>query len=120
MLIADVAIREEGTGKVTLVGIFENISSASFPCRHESLAVYAKLTDAEGSYDFRLELIHLDTAKRVADVTVPGRASSRLGTGEVVLRLRGVPLPSPGLYEFRLSANGQYVGSKTFRAEKVG
>lgn len=44
-LICDYAIREEGTGKVSLVGVFENINARSFPVTHGLLCVYAKLTD---------------------------------------------------------------------------
>jgi hypothetical protein len=40
MLICDQAIREEGTGKTSLIGIFEQIGARRFPVRHSSLAVY--------------------------------------------------------------------------------
>ena len=56
MLLCDHTIREHGTGKVSLIGIFENISAARFPVVHRALSVYAKLVDAEGEYAIRLEL----------------------------------------------------------------
>lgn len=118
MLIADLAIRDERTHKVSLIGIFENIRAQSFPCQHGSLTVYSKVTDAQGTYDFRLELIHLDKAQRIAEVPVKGEVPNRLGTGEIVVTIGGLVFPHPGLYEFRLSANGRYVGSKTIRVEK--
>lgn len=118
MLVADLAIRDHQTNKVSLIGIFENIRAPSFPCRHEALTVYAKVTDAQGTYDFRLEVIHLDKARRIAEVPIKGEAAHRLGIGEIVVTIGGLVFPGPGLYEFRLSANGRYVGSKTVRMEK--
>lgn len=115
MLIADLAIREEGTGKASLIGIFENVNAQSFPYRHNSLVVYAKMTDAEGPYDFTLELIRLEEATKIAEATVSAKAPDRMGVGELVLSLTNLVLPAPGLYEFRLLANGRHVGSKTFR-----
>ena len=59
MLLCDLTIREHGTGKMSLIGIFENISAARFPVVHRALTVYAKLADAEGEYGIRLELVRL-------------------------------------------------------------
>ena len=66
MLLCDHTIREQGTGKVSLIGIFENISAARFPVVHHALSVYAKLGDAEGEYAIRLELVRLDDGHTVA------------------------------------------------------
>ena len=57
MLLCDLTIREHGSGKISLIGVFENISAARFPVVHRALSVYAKLTDAEGDYTIRLELV---------------------------------------------------------------
>lgn len=120
MLVADLAIREEKTKKVSLVGIFEGISASAFPAVHHSLAIYAKVTDAEGSYDFRLQLIHLDKAQLIAETAdLKAQATSRLATGEILVTMLGIEFPEPGLYEFRLLANGRYVGSKTLRVDRT-
>jgi hypothetical protein len=51
MLIADHAIREMDTGKVTLVGVFDRITGPVFPLHWtHPVAVYARVTDAEGDY----------------------------------------------------------------------
>ena len=63
MLLCDLTIREHGTGKMSLIGIFENISAARFPVVHRALTVYAKLADAEGDYGIRLELVRQSQAE---------------------------------------------------------
>jgi D-3-phosphoglycerate dehydrogenase len=114
MLVADAAIREEGTGKVSLIGIFEQIAAAVFPCRHHALAVYAKMTDAVGSYDVGLELVRLEAETRIGEGRATIQARSRLEAVEVIFHLGGLTFPAPGRYEFRLAANGRHVGSKSF------
>lgn len=119
LIICDSFTREADTEKITLNGIFENISSASFPAHHPRLVVYAKFTDAKGEYDLQLDLIRLETAEIV--VTVGGKvvAGDRMGAVEVVIDASNVPIPGPGLYEWRLLAAGRYLGSKTFSAVVV-
>src|SRR3989442_11211587 len=56
MLICDNTIREEVTGKVSLIGIFAAIQSPAFPVVVPSLCVYLNVSDAQGRYRLRLEL----------------------------------------------------------------
>lgn len=114
MLICDQAIREEGTGKVSLIGIFENIQGANFPMAHTGLAVYIKVTDAHGEYDLSLDLVRLDDLQLLGQGKVHATADDRLSPAEWVFRLGVLGFERPGRYEFRLSANGQHVASKTF------
>ena len=115
MLVCDMALREEGTGKVSLIGIFENINAASFPSVHPELSVYAKLTDADGEYVLRLELIQLEKARIIASGETTITPSDRMGSVELSFNLRNLVFQEPGLYEFRLSANAKHVGAKTLR-----
>lgn len=113
MLVCDQAIREERTGKVSLIGIFENITTALVPTTHSSLSVYVKLTDAEGQYDLELKLVHLDTASLIARGQGQVTAQDRMGSVEINFNLLNLIFPHFGSYEFQLSANGRHLGSKT-------
>jgi len=115
MLVCDTTIRDAETGKVSLIGIFERIVTPAFPATHGSLSVYAKIADAEGAYAFRLELRHLPTLQLVGQVdTPPARVQDRLESQELIFRVDHLVLPGPGRYEFRLFANGHFVGQKSF------
>jgi len=114
ILICDQAIREEGTGKVSLIGIFENIGARQFPSKHGLLCVYAKLTDAEGQYDVRLELIRLEDLMTIGQGHLTMSVEDRMAPIELVFQLGGLVFGRPGRYEFRLYANDKSVGSKTF------
>ena len=82
MLICDYVITERSTNKKSLIGIFENIGAHQFPCTHFALSVYIKLTEAQGVYDFRLELVNLRDDKLIgkSDMPKPVSISNPLAT----------------------------------------
>ncbi len=116
MLVCDYVLTEQGTHKKSLIGIFENIQAARFPCVHHSLSVYIKLTDAQGSFRFRLELVELKTNTVIGQNEVPKDVAieSPLATHELVFHLRSIAFPNPGEYEFRIFANNAVFGQKSF------
>ena len=119
VLICDKVITEEGTKKKSLIGIFENIGSGKFPCVHYFLSVYVKLTDALGRYKFSLELTSLETGTVLNKAEIPKEIDmpDPLRTHELVFNMGGLKFPSPGKYEFRVLANGEIFGQKTFLVE---
>ncbi len=115
MLVCDSIITEVGTNKKSLIGIFEDIASNKFPFRHESLSVYIKFTGAMGEYVFRLELVELHTNESVGQGTVgPLNISDKLGSYELVFNLKGIVFKNAGKYEFRIYANDEIFGVKSF------
>jgi len=114
MLLCDLTIREHGTGKLSLIGIFENISAARFPVVHRALTVYAKLADAEGDYAIRLELLRLDDSHMVAQGTLRASFADRMTPGELTVNLENLGFERAGRYEFRLYADDRFVASKSF------
>jgi hypothetical protein len=114
MLLCDLTIREHGSGKISLIGVFENISAAGFPVVHRALSVYAKLGDAEGDYTIRLELVRLDDNHMVAQGTLKAAFADRMTPGELVFNLENLGIERPGRYEFRLYADERFVAGKSF------
>ena len=114
MLLCDLTIREHGSGKISLIGVFENISASRFPVVHRTLSVYAKLTDAEGDYTIRLELIRLEDSHMVAQGALKATFADRMAPGELIFNLENLGLERPGRYEFRLFAEERFVAAKTF------
>jgi hypothetical protein len=121
MLICDYVITERGTNKKSLIGVFENIGAVQFPCTHYQLSVYIKLTEAQGGYRFRLELVDLknDTMIGKSQMPEPIQISNPLMTHELVFNLRGLRFPHAGEYEFRIFANDRIFGQKTFIVNEI-
>ena len=116
MLICDYVITEHSTGKKSLIGVFESIGTAQFPCLHNALFVYIKLTDAHGNYRFRLELIDLKTNNEIGNGEIPDEIEidSPLRTHELVFHLQGLRFQHAGEYEFRIFGNDKIFGQKSF------
>jgi len=112
MLVCDRAIREQQTNKTSLVGIFDRVTSAGFPMQYiGGVSVYARLTDAEGQYQMRLELVRLEDEQTIGRSEVTAEIASRIGSHDLTYNIGQLVFERPGTYEFRLFANGLFVGS---------
>ncbi len=60
ILVCDLLIRDERTRKVSLIGITEQIDAQRFPWTLHSLFVWATITDGQGDYRIRLDLVRLE------------------------------------------------------------
>ncbi|HEX9420024.1 MAG TPA: hypothetical protein VGA81_13305 [Methylomirabilota bacterium] len=111
MLLCDQAIREGGTNKVTLVGIFDRIWNTQFPFQWtRPTAIYARVTDAEGEYDIRLELVRLDDEQTIGRFEGRATLAGRMESSELIFPIDTLAFERPGRYEFRLFANRRQVG----------
>lgn len=117
MLVCDQVIMEYGTGKKSLIGIFENINAAVFPAPTR-LGIYAKLVDAEGDYKFLLRLVNLKDESKVAEILADGKGIRREGAAELILNA-GLVFPEPGKYELQLYANDAFLHRITMNAQHL-
>ena len=114
MLICERVIREESTGQVSVLGTYEVINASQFPTALPSTYICVKLTEAQGDYVFKLDMVRRDDMKTVGEATLPSiNVKDPLEHSELVFHLLGVPLPQPGHYDFRLWANGRFVDGKS-------
>jgi len=119
-LVCDYVIHEQDTNKKSCVGIFHQISTHHFPCRHGQLAIYANISDAQGEYVFRLSLQHLKDGREIgAGSTPPLKIPDRLQTAELAFRLQNIVFPEPGKYQFQLFANEDLVAQKEVVIRKI-
>ena len=119
MLICDQVIRDGETNKASLIGLFDNILAHTFPTTHPMLTVYARIADAEGEYNFKLELINLENNQKVGEETVTSEVGDRMIMQDLVFRVHGLRFESPGNYEFRLFADSQFVGHHSFQVTQA-
>lgn len=116
MLICDTVITDRDTGKNSVIGIFDRIVAGSFPVRHPSLTVYARIIDAQGEYKFKLELVNLTNNQTIGGGTTPPiEVTDRMVPHDLVFKLHGLTFPADGRYEFRLYADDNFVGVHSFQ-----
>lgn len=121
LLVCESIIEDKASGKKSIIGIFTHLWATSFPCLQPQLGVYFCITDADGSYEFKLELAYLntDTVIVTADLSKV-EINDPLQICDFAVMFPPFVLPGPGRYEFRLSANGEFIGRKDFNvAQKV-
>lgn len=111
LLLCDTVIQDAVTSKKSLIGMFVQVNAVAFPTT-VNLALFARLTDAEGKYRFRTDVVNLNEDKTVLSLppTVDLEAKDQLAFVELVMQIQGLPIPSPGKYEFQLWGNDVYLG----------
>lgn len=118
MLVCDQIIIDELTKKKSLIGVFDNINSAVFPAV-VSCAVYAKLADAEGQYEFKVRVVNLKDEQLLGEMGVSARVNTPNAPVDMAIYLMGVRFPEPGKYEVQLYANEMYLGRVTMQATQL-
>jgi hypothetical protein len=98
-----------GDGKLNVMGVFDDIFSYSFPARHSSMHLVGKLGAELGEYgqkrDFTIKLLDED-ANQVMDISgqfeIPKGGKGRKPEVNLILELKDVIFPKPGIYQFVL------------------
>ena len=114
-LVSDQVIEDSVTRKKSLIGLFTHLQAVSFPFQHQQMGLYFCLTDAEGAYQFDIELIYLNTEQLVCRATLPQIViGDRLQISDFGINIPSLIFPAPGRYEFRLKMEGHLIAQKDF------
>ena len=119
ILLCDQTITDVNIGKPSLIGIFDNIDTSQFPCA-VSISIFLKMTDAQGEYTFRFELIRNNDGQAIAGGQLPGPVvvGDRLAEFNLVWDMY-VQFTEPGRYEFQIYEDGRLVAHKAFTVALV-
>ncbi len=118
ILVCDAGTVEPGSGKKTLVGIFDRVLTDNIPTNRQC-ALYFKITDAQGKYIFKIEYAQVSTGAKLAGATSKVLSiEDRLKATDFILDFPPLLIPDAGQYEFRLYANDMYLGRAVITAEK--
>ncbi|HQX17540.1 MAG TPA: hypothetical protein PLA27_14040 [Anaerolineales bacterium] len=98
-----------GDGKLNVMGVFNDIFSFSFPARHSSMHLVGKLGAELGEYgqtrNFTIKLLDED-GNHVMDISgqfvIPKGERGRKPEVNLILELKDVIFPKPGIYQFVL------------------
>ena len=109
-------VREEKTGKFSLMGVFDRFIVADFRAPLPTFWLFAQIgCDTEGDHTLTVEFRRAEGEAIIrADINhhVTGTNSiTGLCHANINLRLEHVAIPGPGAYEFALHSDGQHIGS---------
>lgn len=118
MSVCDQIIREEGTKKISLIGLFNTIQAKTFPCVHSKLHIYIALTEYEGQANCELKFSYGDD-KPIVQLTGPVNFPNKLSVVEMNFSINNLPLPKAGLYHFDFMVDGKPIGHRKFMVQQI-
>jgi hypothetical protein len=119
IMVCDQIIEDKLTHKKSLIGIFNNISSPTFPCRHPQLCVFVSLTEGKGAYTARLRIINEETAESVADMNGQIQFPDIHAAVDLNFNLVGLNFPTPGLYSIEFYCDDALVLERRFHLTQI-
>jgi hypothetical protein len=100
-------VRKDDHGKFSFVGLFETISSATFPCAHPKMFVVNRWINGYGTFRQQTRLVAPDNDTILAE---DDETSFSLKTADakhtVVARFNNLMFQSQGKYWFEIRLNG--------------
>jgi len=119
-LVCDTVIEDSLTKKKSLIGLFTHLQAMTFPFQHHQVGLYFCMTDAEGTYHFDIDLIHVNSDQLVCRASLPEiTIGDRLQIADFGINAPALLFPLPGRYEFRLRMNGRVIAQKDFDVIQV-
>jgi hypothetical protein len=112
-------VRQEVGGKVSLMGLFENIYAVKFPAIHPRLAVVTEWSEGAGEYEIRTRLLSPDRQ------TVIRETASRITLNGVNYRHRDVSVhlnvefKAPGTYWIENSLDDELMNTMPLKVMQV-
>jgi hypothetical protein len=119
IVVCDQIIEDKATSKKSLIGIFNNIASPSFPCRHPQLSVFVSLTDGRGTYQAKIRIINQETDAPVAEVTGQIQLPDKNLVAELVFNFLGLEFPAPGLYAIEFYCDDSLILERRFHVQRI-
>ena len=121
ILLCDQVIVDSGTGKVTIVSIFEGIEMPQFPGQTPPFTAFLQLTDGIGRYQVTMEVHDLRQSQVLAraDVVVL-TFEKRDHKINLLIPVPPLPLNHVGRYDFVVLADSQEIDRQPFFAHEEG
>jgi hypothetical protein len=115
-----------GDGKLNVMGIFNRINSYTFPARHSTMHLIAKLEAELGEYDkqrgFTIILMDED-GHPIMDISgqlqTPKGELGKKPEVNIILELKDIVFPKPGPYQFVILIDKDHKGELSLYVEQL-
>ena len=99
------AIIEKDTNKLSLIGLFDNISSSNVPVIIPRFTVFTRFEDGKDQHKHNIKIIHEESGDIVAEL--PGEISfGPNGKAQYIGNFVGLPFSKFGKYKIQISIDG--------------
>ncbi|MCZ7645233.1 MAG: hypothetical protein M5U26_08105 [Planctomycetota bacterium] len=115
LILCDHTIREAGSNKPSLIGIFSLLHVTQFPYTHPSFSVYVALSDGRGQVPCRLRLLELEAGREIFALNGSVTFNDPIGVAELIFRLQQLRFERPGEYAMEFIAESELLGARKLR-----
>ena len=115
LTICDQILIEEGTRRISLIGVSGAIRLSDFPAVAPPFGVFSVLTGGRGDGTLALTITQVETDEEIYRWQHAIRFADRLANVHVVFRIRGCRFPAPGLYLVTLLVDSEWVAQRRIR-----
>ncbi len=120
ILLCDHAIVESGTGKVSLIGIFDRFAVRDFPGLIQQFTCFLQLTDGIGKYRITVEVHDLREDQILARAAIVQIVfADRAGKANLMIPVPPLLLKHAGGYDFVVLADDQEIDRQQFGAHRI-
>ena len=119
IVICDQIIEDKLTGKKSLIGIFNQMATQNFPCRHPQVCVFVSLTEGRGQCAARLRIVHDESDHVVAEVNGNIQFPDVHMVVELNFNLVGLVFPNPGMYSIEFYCDDAIILERRFTVSHV-
>ena len=125
IILSDYAVREQGTGKMTLVGVFHQYNLPQTPAAVPPFFVTVAITNLRGKIESLPVTVRIE---EMASSAVVGSATGKIASKAelTVDNIVEIPFPFPhvvfqsvGLYKIVVLVNNEPVGNRTFMVRTI-
>jgi hypothetical protein len=119
IMLCDQIIEDKQTSKKSLIGIFNQIGAAEFPCHHARLSVFVSITEGRGTSDARLRIANEETGDVVAEVKGRIQFPDIHSVVEICFNFGVLKFNQPGLYSIEFYCDDALVLERRFHVLKA-
>ena len=112
-------IRQENGGKISLMGLFENIYATKFPAIHPRLAVINEWSDGKGNFEIRTRILSPDRKALIRET------SSKIRLNDTSVRHRDISIhlnidfKIPGIYWIENLLDNELINSNPLKVVHI-
>jgi len=125
IIFSDTVIREQGTGKLSLIGTFDRWNAGSFPFRASPFVATVRVTNLEGKFEklrLTLRVEEPSSGHVVASIGAEMNATKvfeRHDCVELPLKMPPMQFQRAGVYEVVVLVNNEPVGRRKFQVNAL-
>jgi hypothetical protein len=120
ILLCDHAIVEAITGKISIIGIFDNWALRGFPHPTRPFMAFLQLTDGIGNYAVSVDVHDLQGDVIIAQARLPQvHFADRRRKVNLMIPIPPLILHHVGRYDFVVLADGQEIDRQQFQAVQI-